>query len=75
MVTGAVGFIPSDEALAEGGKPGDVAVGGVDVAAHLPYLGGFGFYLPYPLAFMHQNGGHVCDDRHQYHVSEKNFML
>ena len=61
---GAVGFFPSDDALAEGGKPGDVAVGGVDVAAHLSYLGGLDFYLPYLLAFMHQNGGHACDDRH-----------
>ena len=26
---GAVGFFPPDDALAEGGKPGDVAVGGV----------------------------------------------
>ena len=31
-----------------------MAVGGVDVAAHLPYFGGLGFYLPYPLPFMHQ---------------------
>ena len=52
-VTGTVCPFPSDDALAEGGKPGDVAVGGVDVMAHLPYLGGLGFYLHYPLPFMH----------------------
>ena len=63
-VTDAVGFLPANDALAEGGKADDVAVGGVDVAAKLPYLGRLDFYLPYPLSFMHQNGGHACDDRH-----------
>ena len=52
-VTGAVGFFPPDDTFAEGDKPSDVAVGGVDVVAHLPYLGGLGFYLSYPLPFMH----------------------
>ena len=41
-------FVPTYNALTQQGKPGDVAVGGVDVAAYLPYLGGLGFYLPYP---------------------------
>lgn len=53
-VTGTVGFFLSNDALAEDGKFHDATVCGVDVAAHLPYLGGLGFYLPYPLALMHQ---------------------
>ena len=52
-VTGTVSILPSDYTFAEDGKPGDVTVDGVDVAAHLPYLGGLGLYLPYPLPFMY----------------------
>ena len=52
VVTGAIGFFPPGDALAEGGKPGDVAMYVVDVATHLPYFGGLGFYLPYPLTFI-----------------------
>ena len=52
-VTGTVCPFPPDDTFAEGGKPGDVAVDGVDVAAHLPYLGGFVFYFLYPHTFMH----------------------
>ena len=53
MVVEEVCLVPADDALAQQGKPGDAAVGGIDVTAHLPYFCGFGFYLPCPLPFMH----------------------
>ena len=75
MVVAVVRFVPADDALAQQGKPGDAAVGVTDVTAHL--LDGFraGFYLPDAFVFMHQNGGHATNDRHQDDIACKNFKL
>ena len=75
MVMAAVRFVPADDALAQQGKPGDAAVGVTDVTAHLPDGFRAGFYLPDAFVFMHQNGGHAADDRHQDNVACKNFKL
>ena len=53
MVVAAVRFVPADDSLAQQGKPGDMAVCGVDVATHLSYLGGLGFYLSYSFSLIY----------------------
>lgn len=75
MVMAAVRFVLADDAFAQQGKPGDAAVGVTDVTAHLPDGFRAGFYLPDAFVFMHQNGGHAADDRHQDNVACKNFKL
>ena len=69
MVVLAVSLAPTYDTLTQQSKPGNLAVGGVDVAAHLPYLGGFGFYPPYPLPFMHSNAHHCSDDGKREKIS------
>ena len=74
-VTGAVGFIPSDDALSEGGKPGDMAVDGVDIPANRPYLRTFFLDFLYPGTVKEQYGSHAADDCHKDDIAENYFML
>ena len=74
-VVAIVRLFPCHYALTPDGKPRDAAVCLVDVKAHRADFYRFRFYLTQPFPLMQQSGGHASYDRHQYHVSEKDFML
>ncbi|WP_337557607.1 hypothetical protein [Phocaeicola plebeius] len=70
-----VRLFPADDAFAQCGEGGDAALGDGDVTPYLLYFARFGFYLTHPSTFMHQNGGHATDDRHQDQIPGKDFRL
>ena len=74
-VVQVVRLFPADDAFAQCGEGGDAALGDGDVTPYLLYFARFGFYLTHPSTFMHQNGGHATDDRHQDQIPGKNFCL
>ena len=74
-VVPVVRLFPADDAFAQCGEGGDAALGDGDVTPYLLYFARFGFYLTHPSTFMHQNGGHATDDRHQDQIPGKNFCL
>ena len=56
---------------------GDVRLYSMSIIGQKPLtlLARFGFYLVHPSTFMHQNGGHATNDRHQDQIPGKNFRL
>ena len=65
MVVAAVRFIPADDTLAQKGKTGDAAVGGVDVVAYLPNFGYFHFNVTHTLTFIDNNTYHTANNKQQ----------
>src|SRR5699024_872782 len=68
-------LLPGKGGLAAHGKERDVPVGGIHIMLHPVDAFHFRLYPEYPAALIQQGGGHVSYDRHQYHVSENDFML
>ena len=75
MVVAAVSLAPTYDTLTQQGKPGDVAVGGIDVVAHLPHFDGFGSYLTHLFPFIQQNNNHTYSDNKCDYISKYNFYL
>jgi len=63
MVVAAVRFIPPNDTLAQQSKLGDVAVNGIDVAAHLPYFGYIHFNVTHTLTFIDNNTYHATNNK------------
>ncbi|MDM8232877.1 hypothetical protein QUW56_05670 [Phocaeicola barnesiae] len=62
-VVQVIAFFPAYHPLAQHGKRGDAAVGGVDVRPDFLYLHGFRLYLAHPLPFLYEDsrhGGYGC---------------
>ncbi len=53
MIITVIRIIPPNDTFAQQSKPGDMLVDGIDVATHLPYFGGLGFYLLYLISLIY----------------------
>ena len=65
VVVTVIRIVPPNDTLAQQGKPGDMAVGGVDVAAYLSYFTYLHFNITHTLTFIYNNTYHTTNNKQQ----------